>query len=312
MFAMFLMCGAMVVKSPAPPMPVFADRINRGFVFLEGEYLKPPYMVVQTEDALAINGHHITSIFDGNSAADESGAELGVWLEQHSIVVLNSYEPVVSIKSGTDVEAFLRMMTSTDAAVREQASRFDKRGTWSGWLADYEPRKEFVTRAKQRLKRMRKVRESTLERIRNRSALASSGFLLTVIGMVVGVWALGHLLSSSPRPDEGKAEQLDPTIVRATRISIVAVFVLSGFDLIWTLVASQAGQMREMNPLGSRLIENPGYLVGFKVAATLLGCGVLYAMRYHPRARKAAWWMCLVMTVLTFRWLVFNSMHLSS
>lgn len=313
MFAVFLLSGAMIVEPAAPPMPVYADTTDRGFVFMDGEYLPPPYMVVQTEDALAVNGRVVRADFGNERRVRESGLELAASLEQHSVVVLNSREPIVSINSGTEVEKFLQVMTSDDASVRNQASRFDQNGTWDNWLDEFHPPKRFVTLANRRLKRMRKVRDATLEGFRNRHAAANSGYVLTIIGMVLGVWALGHLLSSSPRPEDvASAAGANPALLRATRISIVAVFVLSGLDLVWTLVASSAGQMREMNPLGSQLIENPVWLVAFKVTATLIGCGVLYAMRHHHRARKAAWWMCLVMTVLTFRWLVFNSMHVAA
>jgi len=69
--------------------------------------------------------------------------------------------------------------------------------------------------------------------------------------------------------------------------------------------------MRELNPLASRLISDPEALVAFKVVATLLGCGVLFALRRHSRAQLASWWMCLVCTMLTFRWLMFNSMFIA-
>lgn len=310
MFAMFLMCGALAVEQPAPPMPIYADRVDRGFLFIDGEYLKPPYMVVQTQDALAVNGRVIRSLLDSRDAEQKyAGIELGSALEQHSVVVLNSWEPPINITSGTDVGRFLQMMTSDEKTIREQALQFDRNDTWKQWVQEFEAPQDFVRRANRRLQRMRKIRETTMSRFRNRQSVASMGYILTIVGMILGVWALGHLLSSSPRPDEISESKVTPAIIRATRISIIAVFMLSGLDLIWTLVVSNAGQMREVNPLGSRLIDNPMYLVAFKVTATLIGCGVLYAMRHHQRARKAAWWMCLVMTVLTFRWLVFNSMH---
>jgi hypothetical protein len=35
-------------------------------------------------------------------------------------------------------------------------------------------------------------------------------------------------------------------------------------------------------------------------------------LRRHYIARLAAWWLCLACTILTFRWLMFNSMFLGS
>ncbi len=84
---------------------------------------------------------------------------------------------------------------------------------------------------------------------------------------------------------------------------------MSGLDLIWTLLAGQSGQMRELNPIGRNLIAHPVGLVAFKIIATVIGCVLLYVFRRDRRVAQAAWWLCLTLTVLTFRWLVFNSMH---
>ncbi len=287
-------------------MPIFADRVSRGFVFLDGEYLNPPYTIVETKDATALNGRMVHS--EITTVENEDGLTLVTHLEQHQVVVLESGKPAVFIRTGSEVERFLESMISEENKIRMRAAEFSKDQDWSEWLKTFEPPKKLVTRAKQRFRRMRKVRESTHKRIRTTQEYASMGYVLTMVGMVLAVWALGHLLSSSPRPDEVQTSAT-PAIIRATKFSIVGVLCLSLLDLVWTLVASEAGQMRELNPLGSRMIDNPYYLVTFKLVATLIGCGVLYSTRYHQRARKAAWWMCLVLTVLTFRWLVFNSMQ---
>jgi hypothetical protein len=41
---------------------------------------------------------------------------------------------------------------------------------------------------------------------------------------------------------------------------------------------------------------------------TIASCALLVALRKHHRAQVAAWWVCLILTVLTFRWLVLNSL----
>lgn len=81
-------------------------------------------------------------------------------------------------------------------------------------------------------------------------------------------------------------------------------------DLIWTVVASDSVSMRELNPLGRQLIDRPMHLVAFKLATTTTAIGLLYSLRRSPIAQAASWWSCLVLTLVTARWLTFNSMYL--
>jgi hypothetical protein len=89
------------------------------------------------------------------------------------------------------------------------------------------------------------------------------------------------------------------------------IAALSGLDLVWTLLASHAGQMAELNPIGTQLLGNPLHLSLFKITATVASCSLLMFLRRHPRAQLATWWMCLICTVLTFRWLVLHSMFIT-
>ena len=93
-----------------------------------------------------------------------------------------------------------------------------------------------------------------------------------------------------------------------TNEGFVFVVALSLLDLVWTLLVSQAGTMRELNPVGGRLIDDPVKLVAFKVAMTGLAAGLIFKLRYYRRAQLASWWACLILTLLIVRWLTFNSM----
>jgi hypothetical protein len=140
--------------------------------------------------------------------------------------------------------------------------------------------------------------------------LQTVAYPLSVTGMLLVVAALGHLLRAHPGTD-GDAPVVRPEAIRATVISIALIAVFSLVDLVWTILAVQAGQMRELNPVGRLLIPDPRLLVAFKVSATLVGCGILYRLRRHSRARIAAWWLCLLCTVLLLRWVIFHSMFIA-
>ena len=140
----------------------------------------------------------------------------------------------------------------------------------------------------------------------------ATAYPLTVLGMVVVVLSAGHLLSHRPTLDVASEEaKLSPETSRAVFRSVVLICLLSGLDLVWTLLVSRTGSMRELNPLGSRLIENPTHLILFKSIATFVSVGLLFFLRRFSFARLASWWACLVCTLLAVRWLTFNSMFVS-
>ena len=92
--------------------------------------------------------------------------------------------------------------------------------------------------------------------------------------------------------------------------SLAIVAALSLIDLVWTMAAAQNGTIRELNPLGSKMLDNPTQLFVFKFVATATAIALLYRLKKQPVAQMASWWSCLILTLLTARWLTFNSMFL--
>lgn len=240
------------------------------------------------------------------------------WLENDSIFVAFEGQTAVLLETGLQQELFLQAVQTRDPESEAFRSLLASlpgdvdREVWSNWLAGIDQSDELWKLADEA------VRTSTATAAANQSAIAATqrihglAYPLTVAGMVLGVLALGHLLRSFPQlPDDLENARARALFVRATVISLGLVAALSALDLAWTLLAAQAGQIRELNPLASRWVKDPQALLAFKTAATLVGCGLLFALRRHPRAQVAAWWLCLLCTVLTFRWIVFNSMFMA-
>jgi hypothetical protein len=156
--------------------------------------------------------------------------------------------------------------------------------------------------------------EETEERTRREIAAVRLNdtlvYLVTVFGMVLAVAASGHLLSTKP-PTAADSLEPTPEMMSMVSRSLGLVVLLSSLDLFWTIMASRADRMVELNPLGSHLLHDPMQLIAAKAAITCMSVGLLYFLRYHRQAQVAAWWACLILTLLTFRWLTFNSMFMS-
>jgi hypothetical protein len=135
---------------------------------------------------------------------------------------------------------------------------------------------------------------------------------VTVVAMLLAVIATGSLLNH--RPTSGvRWREIDSggdgngMVVR----NVVLLSVLGGFDLLLTLAAQQAGGFLELNPMGAELAGSPILLSAFKVTAFVVACAILVKLRHYRGAQIASWWLCLVCTILTFRWLTFNSLFLA-
>ncbi len=135
---------------------------------------------------------------------------------------------------------------------------------------------------------------------------------VNLFGMLAGVVALGSLLSSRPDTDRQWREVNGSVAAMKLVTRCGGLIILLGlFDLICTLMAIQTGMFRELNPLASQLTASPLAVVFFKLAAMTVGVGLLWRLRQYSGAQTAAWWMCLVCTLVVFRWLTFHSMFIA-
>lgn len=203
-----------------------------------------------------------------------------------------------------------------DLILADTSGHMDKAG-WQRVIATFVPADELMERMGPELERVRQVQEDNDAKFK--AALASAfwrsqpvKYVITLLAMGLVVAACGTLLNYRPE-SRGRWSEIDaagdgiPIVVR----SVVLLVLLGIFDLACTLVAQQAGGFTEMNPLASRIVANPLLLTVFKLTTLLMACSILYALRRYRGAQVASWWMCLLCTVLTFRWLTYNSMFMS-
>lgn len=290
-----------------------AANAEKGYAFIDKELISAPYVVKSNGDGFTINDRPIAGLSDRRVSAHELAGSL----QNNGVLVAFTGSPSQIFNDVRLVEC-LRVIAS-EGTTGEQIESFVaslpadvNRQEWSEWLAEYrlpEPHRAVAAKF---------VELSDAARVEGEKSIAANqrlstwAYPLTVFGMLMSVVSFGHLLQFPPRgnpdlvPSRRRAE-----LCRATVIFLVMVVVLSGLDLLWTLLTSQAGQMHELNPIGQQLMDDPWMLSLFKGVATLASCGLLLMLRRHPRAQLASWWLCLVCTLLTFRWLVLNSMFVA-
>lgn len=192
-----------------------------------------------------------------------------------------------------------------------------ERQAWTKAIIDFQPTELFQRQIGPRVKAIHNS-ELTSERISKATLWFNKiSYPLTLFAMVAVVIAFGHLLSNKPRLDALSSDPsytLDPSANLASRKvvlrSLLIFGTLSGIDLVWTLAATATGSMREMNPIGNHLLANPIQLVVFKVIAVSVTITLLYLLHRRPIAQVVSWWGCLVLTLLTARWLTFQSMFM--
>jgi hypothetical protein len=175
---------------------------------------------------------------------------------------------------------------------------------WQEWLQNYSPPKQLVPRLTAIYDEWKQVEDENNREVAAMHRLESYSYPLTLLGMLVGVVALGHLLRWPRKEDE-----LEPgsQTVRAVEIALWLMLGMALIDLTWTVLATQAGVMKEVNPMAEKLVNSPLQLAIFKTFATGVGFGIFYLWRQRRQIQVATWWMCLVCVLVTFRWVIFDS-----
>jgi len=310
-----------------PDRPV--QGIDAGYLFLNGEYIEPPLTLELVDEQLHLNGEEtgiaaeqlsLRTTHEGAAmwrrepfgsgyasnglriVADKlRGDELvALWTEQPPLTA-SVYDGGIEILKGVADTSFREeLLTQSDWAFLSSSQ--DPR-RWKAFLTDLDPSAALASRAAAKVAEIEQVIEENEAQMRAMNRLNQWQYPLSILGMVLVVAAFGHLLSSAPR----RGEPL-PSTQRTLYCSIALVLALSALDFAWTLLSSQAGQMRELNPLARGLIDQPMHLLAFKLTLTTAAIGIILLLRRYRPAQIGAWWACLICTLLTVRWLVLDSL----
>ena len=335
----------------AQPEPVETSQrrpIDCGFVILNGRYLPPPYVVGRRGEEVLINEHVIPlerfAWRGGPGGGRGPGMGMGrgprmrrPWWNDGQAAIVTGIERrlqndalliVIDGESAGFVPADEVVMV-LDSLLCDESNEMKARALvglgvqwiteeqWAAIVETFEPTPELIERVGPEVAEYRLVvhtNQASHRRLVSTSIFQSrpARYGITLATMGLAVVALGSLLSYHPnghtrwREVDGAGEGV-PMVIR----NVVLLVLLGILDLVLTLGAQQGGGLLGLNPLGSQLVASPFLLTSFKVTSLLGACCILVVLRRYRGAQVASWWLCLVCTVLAFRWLTYNSMFLS-
>lgn len=329
-----------------PAETVYGQPIDNGFVIFHGRYLPPPYVVGRRGDAVLVNDHLIpdeglTGRFRGRDrgrgprgrgggrggqqgAPDRQSSALARverQLDEDGLLIVLEDGPAGFIRSADPV-SILDILLSDAASEAKVQSLMDQGVPWIS-SADWGRVVDKFERTPELAERVRAIvdeYESMVAGIHGSHVKSEwRGFLnskpasygMTVTAMLLAVIATGTLLTH--RPASGvrwRERDRDGDGIEMVVRNVVLLCLLGGLDFLLTLAAQQAGGFLELNPLGAKLIESPILLCTFKMTVFAAACVILILLRRYRGAQIASWWLCLVCTIVTFRWLTYNSLFL--
>ncbi|MEZ6132868.1 MAG: DUF5658 family protein [Planctomycetaceae bacterium] len=236
-------------------------------------------------------------------------------LEVDAVVVAFSESPWREFSAASTVVSLYEALLASPPSEKQVQAVLDSMSfpaeadVYRNWLLTFNGSPSLQAVMQTRIDEVLAVEEASLAHTRALVRLDQFSYPLTLAGMLLGVIAMGHMLRWTGRSmvtDQG--DQCSPESVRCAEVALLLMLGMSVVDLVWTILAGQAGLMKELNPVAAGFIDSPFKLAAFKVSATLLGCGILYAIRSRKNGQAAVWWMCLVCVLVTFRWVMFDSM----
>jgi hypothetical protein len=303
----------------------------QGILIVDGKYVSQPMTMRIDEGRLLVNDLPVTSTIareadrprfwrlTPDQVAYELAGSIAGSLAAPQLVIALADQPLVVLATPREQCELLRRLARLESgnavqpvALQDSLPKGLDRDVWNRWVSEFRPTPEFVSRATAYVELFDQSEREAHAAVAATRRLHDLSYPLSLIGMIGAVLGFGHLLSHRP-PVGAKSLDTDasPLTLRMVTYSLLLVVLYSALDLTWTILAYQAGQMQELNPLGSRLIEDPLKLIAFKVGATGLSVGLLFYLRKYCRAQLAAWWICLVLTLLTARWLMMSSMFVA-
>lgn len=286
------------------PVPL---TFETGFVFWDGQYQPPPYTLAWNDGVISINGRSIqTAVPQDDSLQFSDFADA---LRRGDTVVVLPGDSGRIIWAGTACMIFEKVLSAPGQPVSmENVKGWSPIGVsldeWNLHFQNLKVTSEFRERAEE-LFRQVEQRESRADwSILVTGVFHRSGYLFTVTALVLVTLAVGQLLGSHRHLVPDEASSVDPKVADGAFMrNLKLIVALATLDLLWTIGAAAAGEMIELNPIGSRLIQSPWALTLLKLFCTLIAVTIFHGFRQHPLIRKANWWSCAMYMLVGMRWI---------
>ncbi len=294
--------------------------IQHGTVVLRGQRLESPYVVSRTDQLVLINGEVVAAAGDSEFESRELMAHIERQLLNGECVIAFGKNIVAS---GYDEECMflLGTLATADSLHRKiqlivqsglQGIRQVTTAEWRAALEDFVP-DETLTHDyldyESEMQSMDAVSEDEADAGLQVHDSTRTMYGLSVVGMLLIALSAGTLLGNPPKNSGNWSHIVNsPRTLTAMQRCLVLIAAYSLFDLVATLLALKTGYVEEINPLGVGLILAPAALAAFKVSATCLGTGLLWRLKNYHGAQVASWWLCMILTLVTVRWVTVQSL----
>jgi hypothetical protein len=89
---------------------------------------------------------------------------------------------------------------------------------------------------------------------------------------------------------------------------VMLLWIVSGFDLAFTLLAGRAGDFHEANPIAAGLVNRPGGLILYKVGMVAFASAVLLAFRRRRFTELCCGAVCAAYLGLSTLWWLYYAL----
>jgi hypothetical protein len=323
-----LSCRGVTANEPErPPLgrvlrsPTFtSEPIESGYVIADGQYLPPPY-IIQVRGRDVILSGLLVHVVDGaarpggsrqygGATVTDRALDIQRWLKEGNLLFLRD-QRLVWVNARAQAHWLLRTLDTDDPPdfkldqIEADSNVPVDRAFWTDTIREFQP----STALRERLDA--EISEPLSQRTLA-APPAALMYALNVGGMALVVLAFGALLGHQP-PRACQCQTCAQCGDGSTFLirNVALIVVLSAFDLGCTVLGTANGVMAELNPMAGSMIHSPVLLSAFKLTATLAGAGILIHLRRNRRAQVASWWVCLVCSLLAFRWVSFHSLFMA-